>query len=57
MRLYVFLTQYIDRCEDEAARKEYPEAELQNIWGDSRQDGGHPKVKRRLKRNANASSR
>ena len=29
VRLYVFLTQYIDRCEDEAARKEYPEAELQ----------------------------
>ncbi len=30
VRLYVFLAQYIDRCEDEAARKEYPEAELQN---------------------------
>ncbi|HET9962935.1 MAG TPA: hypothetical protein VFQ34_11410 [Nitrospiraceae bacterium] len=29
VRLYVFLTQYIDRCEDEASRKEYPEEELQ----------------------------
>jgi len=29
VRLYVFLTQYIDRCEDEAARKDYPEEELQ----------------------------
>ncbi len=29
VRLYVFLTQYIDRCQDEAARKTYPEEELQ----------------------------
>ena len=29
LRLYVFLTQFIDRCQDEAARKTYPEAELQ----------------------------
>ncbi len=29
VRLYVFLTQYIDRCEDEAARKAFPEEELQ----------------------------
>ena len=28
VRLYVFLTQYIDRCQDEAARKTYPEEEL-----------------------------
>ena len=34
VRLYVFLTQYIDRCEDEAARKEYPEAELQKLMPD-----------------------
>ena len=36
VRLYVFLTQYIDRCEDEAARKEYPEAELQKHLGETR---------------------
>ncbi len=29
VRLYVFLAQYIDRCEDEAARKAFPEEELQ----------------------------
>ena len=29
VRLYVFLTQYLDRCLDEAARKSYPDAELQ----------------------------
>lgn len=29
VRLYVFLTQYLDRCLDEAARKSYPEEELQ----------------------------
>jgi hypothetical protein len=29
VRLYVFLTQYLDRCFDEAARKSYPDAELQ----------------------------
>jgi hypothetical protein len=29
VRLYVFLTQYLDRCLDEAAGKGYPEAELQ----------------------------
>lgn len=28
VRLYVFLAQYLDRCFDEAARKNYPEAEL-----------------------------
>jgi hypothetical protein len=28
VRLYVFLTQYLDRCLDEAARKEYPDEEL-----------------------------
>jgi hypothetical protein len=28
VRLYVFLTQYLDRCLDEAARKEYPDQEL-----------------------------
>ena len=29
VRLYVFLAQYLDRCFDEAARKSYPESELQ----------------------------
>lgn len=29
VRLYVFLAQYLDRCFDEAARKTYPDAELQ----------------------------
>lgn len=28
VRLYVFLTQYLDRCFDEAARKTYPDEEL-----------------------------
>ena len=29
VRLYVFLTQYLDRCVNEAARAAYPEADLQ----------------------------
>ncbi len=29
VRLYVFLTQYLDRCVDESARASYPEADLQ----------------------------
>ena len=28
VRLYVFLTQYLDRCLDESARKAYPDEEL-----------------------------
>src|SRR4051812_31268280 len=28
VRLYVFLTQYLDRCLDEGARKAYPDEEL-----------------------------
>ncbi len=28
VRLYVFLSQYLDRCLDEAARKTYPDEEL-----------------------------
>ncbi|MBH0194953.1 MAG: hypothetical protein HP494_04975 [Nitrospira sp.] len=31
VRLYVFLTQYLDRCSDEAARAGYPEEELQSL--------------------------
>lgn len=29
LRLYVFLTQHIDRCRDEASRRAFPEEELQ----------------------------
>jgi len=29
VRLYVFLTQYLDRCQDQAARETFPEKELQ----------------------------
>lgn len=30
VRLYVFLAQHLDRCMDEAARRTYPELDLQN---------------------------
>lgn len=36
VRLYVFLTQYLDRCFDEAARKSYPDAELQTHMDETR---------------------
>ena len=36
VRLYVFLTQYLDRCVDEAVRASYPEAELQSHLADTR---------------------
>lgn len=36
VRLYVFLSQYLDRCVDEAARKSYPDADLQNHLNDTR---------------------
>lgn len=29
VRLYVFLTQYLDRCQNEAARQSFPEQDLQ----------------------------
>jgi len=29
VRLYVFLTQYLDRCQDQATRESFPEKELQ----------------------------
>lgn len=38
VRLYVFLAQYLDRCFDEAARKSYPEAELQTHLRDTRSE-------------------
>ena len=36
VRLYVFLAQYLDRCFDEAARKTYPDSELQVHLTDTR---------------------
>jgi hypothetical protein len=37
VRLYVFLAQYLDRCLDDAARKSYPDAELQKHLAETRQ--------------------
>ena len=36
VRLYVFLSQYLDRCFDESARKSYPDAELQKHLTETR---------------------
>ncbi|MDF0674867.1 MAG: hypothetical protein P0120_11105 [Nitrospira sp.] len=36
VRLYVFLAQYLDRCFDEAARKSYPDSELQGHLDETR---------------------
>jgi len=53
VRLYVFLTQYLDRCFDEAARKNYPDAELQKHLMETRRQlmeilAVNPVVKRKL---------
>ncbi|MFO0700928.1 MAG: hypothetical protein U0236_17030 [Nitrospira sp.] len=53
VRLYVFLTQYLDRCTDEAARKDYPDSELQKHLDETRQQlmeilSVNPVVKRKL---------
>ena len=53
VRLYVFLTQYLDRCFDEAARKNYPDAELQAHLTETRRQlldilAVNPVVKRKL---------
>ncbi len=53
VRLYVFLTQYLDRCFDEAARKTYPDADLQNHLNDTRRQlmdilSVNPVVKKKL---------
>lgn len=53
VRLYVFLAQYLDRCLDEAARKSYPESELQGHLADTRRQlmeilTVNPVVKRKL---------
>ncbi len=36
VRLYVFLTQYIDRCDSETVRKDSPEVELQENLASTR---------------------
>ena len=36
VRLYVFLTQYLDRCINEAAHQSYPESELKKHLGETR---------------------
>ncbi len=53
VRLYVFLAQYLDRCFDEAARKSYPDAELQAHLADTRRQlmeilSVNPVVKKKL---------
>jgi hypothetical protein len=53
VRLYVFLTQYLDRCSDEATRADYPEAELQSHLDETRRQlldilSANPVVKRKL---------
>ncbi len=53
VRLYVFLAQYLDRCVDEAARKSYPDSELQAHLDETRQQlmeilSVNPVVKRKL---------
>ena len=53
VRLYVFLAQYLDRCFDEAARKSYPDAELQSHLNETRRElmgilSVNPVVKRKL---------
>ncbi|MBL8036225.1 MAG: hypothetical protein JSS38_15675 [Nitrospira sp.] len=53
VRLYVFLTQYLDRCTDEAARKGYPDSELQMHLDETRRQlmeilSVNPVVKRKL---------
>lgn len=53
VRLYVFLAQYLDRCFDEAARKSYPESELQAHLAETRRQlmdilSVNPVVKKKL---------
>lgn len=53
VRLYVFLTQYLDRCFDEAARRDYPDSELQKHLDETRRQlmdilSVNPVVKRKL---------
>jgi hypothetical protein len=53
VRLYVFLNQYLDRSGDEAARKSFPEAELQSHLTETRKElmdilSVNPVVKKKL---------
>lgn len=53
VRLYVFLTQYLDRCSDDAARKSYPDSELQKHLDETRRQlmeilSVNPVVKQKL---------
>ena len=53
VRLYVFLAQYLDRCFDEAARKSYPDSELQGHLDETRRQlmeilSVNPVVKKKL---------
>jgi DICT domain-containing protein len=53
VRLYVFLTQYLDRCLDEAARRGYPDSELQVHLDETRRQlmeilSVNPVVKKKL---------
>ena len=53
VRLYVFLTQYLDRCSDEAARKSFPDAVLQAHLDETRRQlmevlSVNPVVKKKL---------
>jgi len=53
VRLYVFLAQYLDRCFDEAARKSYPDSELQAHLTETRRQlmdilSVNPVVKKKL---------
>jgi len=53
VRLYVFLSQYLDRCVDDVARTSYPDAELEAHLTETRQTlmsilSVNPVVKRKL---------
>ena len=53
VRLYVFLSQYLDRCIDETARKSYPDVDLQNHLNETRRQlmeilSVNPVVKKKL---------
>ncbi len=55
VRLYVFLANYLDRCIDEAARKTYPDADLQAHLTSTRRElleilAVNPVVKTKLER-------
>jgi len=61
VRLYVFLTQYLDRCFDEAARKSYPDEELHAHLSTTRAQMAdilavNPVVKSKVERNARTCS-